>query len=103
QHQQSTLGAVVSAPLKARRLTDFEGQKLQRIVRRGSTNSVRYQRAMMILASFSGNTVPVISRLVVADEKTVRELLHAFNDQGLSCLDPECAGVEATQTHPPTR
>jgi len=90
-------------PLKARRLTDFEGQKLQRIIRRGSTNSVRYQRAMMILASFSGNTVPVISRLVVADEKTVRELLHAFNDQGLSCLDPEWAGGESPPTHSPTR
>ncbi|WP_017578580.1 IS630 family transposase [Nocardiopsis kunsanensis] len=82
----------MSAPLKARRLTDPEGQKLQRIVRRGSTNSVRYRRAMMILASSSGNTVPVIARLVAADEKTVREVIHAFNDQGLSCLDPKWAG-----------
>ncbi|MFF5479376.1 hypothetical protein ACFY5C_18820 [Streptomyces sp. NPDC012935] len=29
-----------------RGLTDQEGQKLQQIVRRGSTSSVRYQRAM---------------------------------------------------------
>ncbi|WUJ57182.1 hypothetical protein OHB25_03955 [Streptomyces mirabilis] len=37
-----------------RRLTDQEGQKLQQIVRRGSTNSVRYRRAMMLLASAGG-------------------------------------------------
>ncbi|MGW9557853.1 IS630 family transposase [Nocardiopsis sp. NPDC055551] len=82
----------MSAPLKARRLTNPEGQKLQRIVRRGSTNTVRYRRAMIILASSSGNTVPVIARLVAADEKTVREVIHAFNTQGLSCLDPKWAG-----------
>lgn len=82
----------MSAPLKARRLTNPEGQKLQRIVRRGNTNTVRYRRAMIILASSSGNTVPVIARLVAADEKTVREAIHAFNDQGLSCLDPKWAG-----------
>jgi hypothetical protein len=40
-------------------LTDQEGQKLQQIVRRGSTNSVRYRRAMMLLASAGGNRVPV--------------------------------------------
>ena len=79
----------MSALLKARRLTDPKGQKLQRIVRRGSTNTVRYRRAMMILASSSGNTVSVIARLIAADEKIVRDVIHAFNDQGLSCLDPK--------------
>src|SRR5690625_5121171 len=82
----------MAPPVRARRLTNPEGQKLQRIVRRGSTNTVRYRRAMIILASSSGNTVPVIARLVAADEKTVREVIHAFNDQGLSCLDPKWAG-----------
>ncbi|MEU0819180.1 hypothetical protein [Streptomyces mirabilis] len=38
-----------------RRLTDQEGQRLQQIVRRGSTSSVRYRRAMMLLASAGGN------------------------------------------------
>jgi hypothetical protein len=32
-------------------LTDREGQKLQQIVRRGSTSSAHYRRAMMLLAS----------------------------------------------------
>ncbi|MFF2519824.1 hypothetical protein [Streptomyces sp. NPDC058086] len=48
-------------PVRVRRLTDQEGQKLQQIVRRGSTSSVRYRRAMMLLASADGNRVPVIA------------------------------------------
>jgi hypothetical protein len=31
----------VAEPVRVRRLTDQEGQKLQQIVRRGTTNSVR--------------------------------------------------------------
>ncbi|MFJ7587564.1 hypothetical protein ACIQZO_09240 [Streptomyces sp. NPDC097617] len=36
----------MAEPVKVRRLTDQEGQQLQRIVRRGSTNSVRYRRGI---------------------------------------------------------
>ncbi|WP_245657780.1 helix-turn-helix domain-containing protein, partial [Herbidospora mongoliensis] len=71
---------------------DAEGQKLQQIVRRGSTSSVRYRRAMILLASAGGNTVPVIARLVAADEDTVRDVIHRFNEMGLACLDPRWAG-----------
>ena len=49
----------MAEPVTVRRLSDQEGQKLQRIVRRGSTSSVRYRRAMMLLASAGGNRVPV--------------------------------------------
>jgi transposase len=83
---------LMAEPVKARRLTDQEGQRLQQIVRRGSTSSVRYRRAMMILASASGNRVPVIAQLVAADEDTVREVIHRFNQIGLACLDPHWAG-----------
>ncbi|MFJ5925463.1 IS630 family transposase [Kitasatospora sp. NPDC092948] len=75
-----------------RRLTDQEGQQLQRIVRRGSTNTVRYRRAIMLLASAGGNRVPVIAQLVQADEDTVRDVIHKFNEIGLACLDPRWAG-----------
>ncbi|MGW6965095.1 DUF4394 domain-containing protein [Streptomyces zaomyceticus] len=79
-------------PVRVRGLTEQEGQKLQHIVRRGSTSSVRFRRAMMLLASASGSTVPVIARLVQADEDTVRDLIHKFNEIGLACLDPRWAG-----------
>ncbi len=42
-------------------LTDQEGQKLLQIVRRGRASSMRYQRAMRLLASAGGNRVPVIA------------------------------------------
>ncbi|HTE70375.1 MAG TPA: helix-turn-helix domain-containing protein, partial [Actinomycetes bacterium] len=82
----------MAEPVRVRRLTYQEGQRLQQIVRRGSTSSVRYRRAMMLLASAGGNTVPVIARLVQADEDTVRDLIHRFNETGLACLDPQWAG-----------
>nr|WP_232326658.1 helix-turn-helix domain-containing protein [Microbispora sp. ATCC PTA-5024] len=47
---------------------------------------------MMLLASAGGNTVPVIARLVAADEDTVRDVIHWFNEIGLACLNPQWAG-----------
>ncbi len=89
-----TAEGAVAEPVRVRRLTDQEGQKLQQIVRRGgSTSSVRYRRAMMLLlASAGGNRVPVIAQLVQADEDTVRDVIHRFNEIGLACLDPRWAG-----------
>lgn len=46
---------------------------------------------MMVLASAGGSTVPVIARLVQADEDTVRDVIHCFNEIGLACLDPRWA------------
>lgn len=82
----------MAGPVRVRRLTDQEGQKLQQIVRRGSTSSVRYRRAMMMLASAVGNRVPAIAQLVQADEDTVRDVIHRFNEIGLSRLNPRWAG-----------
>ena len=82
----------MAEPVKVRRLTDQEGHRLQQIVRRGSTSSVRYRRAMILLASAGGNRVPVIARLVQADEDTVRDVIHRFNEIGLAALDPQWAG-----------
>jgi transposase len=78
--------------VRARRLTDQEGQRLLSIVRRGSASAVRYRRAMIVLASSSGNTVPAVARLVGAHEDTVRDVIHAFNEIGLRCLNPRWAG-----------
>jgi len=85
-------GGVVAELVKIRRLTDQEGQQLQRIVRWGSTNTVRYRRAMLLLASAGGNRVPVIAQLVQTDEDTVRDAIHRFNHIGPACLDPRWAG-----------
>src|SRR3954467_13237989 len=82
--------------VKVRRLSDEEGQRLLQIVRRGEprmTKSViRYRRAMVVLASASGNTVPAIARLVAADEDTDREEIHRFHEVGMKALAPGWAG-----------
>ncbi|GHE95065.1 hypothetical protein GCM10014715_59100 [Streptomyces spiralis] len=61
-------------------------------MRRGSTSSVRHQRAMMLPASAGGNRVPVIAQLVQSDEVTVRDVIHRFNEMGLACLDSSVGG-----------
>jgi transposase len=82
----------MSEPVRARRLTDAEGRRLQQIVRRGKHGSVRVRRAMIIMASASGTPVSAIARLVAADEDTVRDVVHLFNAKGLAALDPQWAG-----------
>jgi Winged helix-turn helix len=46
---------------------------------------------MMLLASAGGNRVPVIAQLVQADEDTVRDVIHRFNEIGLAALNPRWA------------
>jgi transposase len=86
----------MAEPVRVRRLSEEEGRKLQRLVRRGEgkgqASVVRYRRAMVILASAGGNPVPVIARLVQTSEDRVREVIHNFNRLGAGCLDPKWAG-----------
>ncbi len=82
----------MAPPVKVWRLTEQEGRKLQRTVRRGSMSPVRLRRAMMLLASAGGSTVPAIARMVQADEDTVRDVIHRFKEIGLACLNPKWAG-----------
>jgi transposase len=97
-------------------LTPDEGQYLLRLVRRGRHDTVRYRRALIIMASASGTPVPAIARLVAADPDTVRDVIHAFNAQGLTMLPPHWGGgrprritdediqmIVATATTRPTR
>jgi transposase len=75
-----------------RRLTDEEGQTLLRIIRRGRHDSVEVRRAMMIQASAAGTPAPAVARLTAADEDTVRDVIHRFNDGGLDTLEPHWGG-----------
>src|SRR3954463_6433832 len=82
----------MAEPVRARRLNDHEGQTLTQIVRRGRGSSIRVRRATMVMASSSGTPISAIARLVAADEDTVRDVIHAFNERGLAALDPRWAG-----------
>src|SRR5688500_15967594 len=82
--------------VRVRRLSDEEGRQLQRIVRRGGgrsdKSSVKWRRAMVVLASAGGNDVAVIARLVQTSPDRVREMIHRFNEMGMRSLDPRWAG-----------
>jgi hypothetical protein len=82
----------MAEPVRARRLTQDEGRRLQQLVRRGKHDSIRVRRALIIMASASGTPVPSIARLVAAHEDTVRDVIHLFNEIGLRALDPQWAG-----------
>lgn len=82
----------MAEPVRARRLSDHEGQRLTQIVRRGRGSPIRVRRATIILASAAGTPVTAIARLVAADPDTVRDVIHAFNERGLAALDPQWAG-----------
>src|SRR4051795_4151851 len=82
----------MAEPVRARRLSEDEGRRLQQIVRRGKHGSIRVRRALIIMSSAAGTPVPAIARLVAADEDPVRDVIHAFNERGLAALDPQWAG-----------
>ena len=85
---------LTSKGLKVRRPTDAEGQRLVRIVRRGAgtRSHITWRRALIITASAGGNSVKVIADMAQTSPDRVREVIHAFNDAGLDCLDPKWAG-----------
>ena len=55
---------------------------------------------MVVLAPAGGNTVPAIARLVSADEHTIRQVIHRFNEMGMASLDPRWAGSRPRQISP---
>ena len=71
----------MSRPVRARRLTQDEGAFLLRLVRRGRADTIRYRRALMILASSSGTTVRAIAPLVAAHPDTVRDVIHVLHER----------------------
>src|SRR3954467_3333101 len=82
-------GGWMAEPVRARRLTDDEGRRLQQIVRRGKHGTIRVRRALIIMASASGTPVPPVARLVAAPGDPVRDVIHRFNEIGLRALDPD--------------
>ncbi len=77
--------------LYVRELSPAEGNRLVRIVRKGS-NPVSVRRALVVLASAQRIKVPEISRLYHLSEEHVRHVIHAFNEQGFEALQPRYGG-----------
>src|SRR5687767_15638888 len=75
-----------------REITPEEGNRLLRIVRRGTGSVVTWRRAQIVLLSAQGMSPPKISEVVFTDPDTVREVIHNFNRDGFDALYPRYRG-----------
>ena len=78
--------------VRVREIDDDEGNRLMRIVRRGSGSVVTWRRAQMVLWSAQGMSVQQIAGLAFTSEDRVRDVLHNFNADGFDSLYPRYRG-----------
>jgi transposase len=78
--------------LRVRETGDDEGQRLVRIIRRGSGSVVTWRRAQMVLLSAQGMDAPAISKVAFTSEDRVRDVIRNFNADGFSSLYPKYKG-----------
>jgi transposase len=83
--------------VRVRQIDDDEGNRLMRIVRRGSGSVVTWRRAQMVLWSAQGMSVPQIARLAFTSEDRVRDVLHNFNADGFDSVYPRYRGGRPPQ------
>lgn len=83
-------------PLYARPLTEEERSHLRQSLKASSGFTVR--RAQMILKSADdGLKVAAIAQDLGCSDQTVRETIHVFHGEGLSCLEAKQAGRKDDQ------
>ncbi|MFC5831062.1 helix-turn-helix domain-containing protein [Nonomuraea insulae] len=69
----------------------MEGRKLQRITRTAK-DPVKLRRAVVVMMSGQGQSVPDITSLMQVGDDYVRDVIHAFNERGFDALDPKWSG-----------
>ena len=82
----------MAARVTLREITNDEGNRLLRIVRRTSGSVVTWRRAQIVLLSAQGMRPPRISEVVFTDPDTVRDVIHNFNRDGFDALYPRYRG-----------
>ena len=78
--------------VRVREISNEEGNRLLRIVRRSSGSVVTWRRAQMVLLSAQGMDVPQIAKVAFTSMDRVREVIHNFNEDGFDSLYPRYAG-----------
>jgi transposase len=79
-------------PVQVRPLNNDEGNRLLRIVRRGTGSVVTWRRAQMVLLSAQRMPVAKIAEVTFTSPDRVRDVLHNFNADGFDSLYPRYAG-----------
>jgi transposase len=82
----------VTERVRVREIDDDEGQRLLRIIRRGSGSVVTWRRAQMVLLSAQGMDVAAIAKVAFTSEDRVRDVVHNFNADGFDSLYPRYRG-----------
>lgn len=81
----------MSRPVELRPISNEEGKRLLRMVRRGAGKVVAWRRAQIVLWAAQGYPVGRIAEIGFTSEDRVREVIHTFNRGG--CVNPfEFAG-----------
>jgi transposase len=93
----------VTERLRVREIDDDEGQRLVRIVRRGTGSVVTWRRAQMVLLSGQGMDVAAIAKVAFTSEDRVRDVIGNFNADGFSSLYPRYRGGHAPKFSLPQR
>jgi hypothetical protein len=75
-------------PVQVGTITNDEGNRLLRIVRRSSGSVVTWRRAQMVLLSAQGMDVAGIAKVTFTSPDRVRDLIHNFNADGFDSLQP---------------
>src|SRR5438309_4133439 len=78
--------------VQVREISNDEGNRLLRIVRRSSGSVVTWRRAQMVLLSAQGMDPAAIAAVTFASPDRVRDVLHNFNADGFESLKPKYAG-----------
>ncbi|MFD3682705.1 helix-turn-helix domain-containing protein [Streptomyces sp. NPDC058613] len=65
-----------------------EGRRLQRISRTAK-DPVRLRRAIVVMMSAQGQSVPDITSLMQVSADYVRDVIHTFNERGFDCAGPK--------------
>ena len=78
--------------VQVRPITNDEGNRLLRILRRGTGSVVTWRRAQMVLLSAQAMDVPQIAKVTFTSEDRVRDVIHNFNADGFESLYPRYKG-----------
>jgi transposase len=82
----------MAARVQLREITNEEGNRLLRIIRRGSGSVVTWRRAQIVLLAAQRMPPARIAEVVFSDPDTVREVIHNFNRDGFDALYPRYRG-----------
>ncbi len=78
--------------LRVRELSNEEGNRLLRIVRRSSGSVVTWRRAQMVLLSAQGMDVEQIAKVAFTSPDRVRDVINNYNEDGFESLYPKYSG-----------